>query len=250
MIAFDALGSGEPVILVLGAFNERSAGAALADWLAGRAMVVNYDRRGRGASGDGDGAYSPDREVEDLSALIDEVGGQAAVFGYSSGAVLAMLAAASGASITRLAVYEPPTPIVGREPADWIRLATEIEQLVDSGDRGGAVEFFQTRVIGMPEEFVVQLRSAPFRADLERIAHTTAYDARILASDPELPSRITVPSLVLVGGESPDVLQSAARSVASTLPNGRLATLPGVGHDLVPGVVGPVLLEFLAGSRP
>jgi pimeloyl-ACP methyl ester carboxylesterase len=246
-IAFDTRGSGTPVILVLGAFNERSAGASLADWLTEHVTTVNYDRRGRGISSDG-AAYSPEREVDDLTALIDEVGGEAAVFGYSSGAVLAMLAAASGARITRLALYEPPTPNPDRSPEGWIELASQIENLVADGDRGSAVELFQTQVIGMPQELVAQLRTAPFRAGLERIAHTTAYDLRILASDPELPARVTAPSLVMVGGESPPVMDAAARSVASALPNGRLTTLPGVGHDLVPDVVGPVLLKFLTAS--
>src|ERR1700686_621656 len=88
-IAFDQTGEGPPIILVVGAFNERATGAPLARALESQFSVFNYDRRGRGASGDTQ-PYAVEREVEDLEALIREAGGAAAVFGYSSGAILAL----------------------------------------------------------------------------------------------------------------------------------------------------------------
>src|SRR5919199_2322661 len=92
-IAFDRLGHGPAVILVVGAFNDRSTGAPLADALAQRFTVFNYDRRGRGESGDTP-PYALEREIEDLDALIAQAGGSACIFGYSSGATLALRAAA------------------------------------------------------------------------------------------------------------------------------------------------------------
>src|SRR5512140_3361105 len=106
-IAFDQLGEGSPVILVLGAFNTRETGAPLAAALAAHHTVINYDRRGRGGSGDRP-PYAVEREIEDLDSLIQRVGGTAAVFGFSSGAALALAAAASGLAITRLAVFDLP----------------------------------------------------------------------------------------------------------------------------------------------
>src|SRR5216683_7519150 len=97
-IAFDQTGQGPPVILVVGAFNERSTGAPLAEALESQLTVLNYDRRGRRASGDTQ-PYAVEREVEDLDALIREAGGTARVFGYSSGATLALEAAACGLNI-------------------------------------------------------------------------------------------------------------------------------------------------------
>src|SRR6267378_5270942 len=113
-IAFDQTGQGPPVILVVGAFNDRSTGAPLAKALESGLTVLNYDRRGRGASGDSQ-PYAVEREVEDLDALIREAGGAARVFGYSSGANLALQAAAGGLNITKLAVYDAPF-IVGDGP--------------------------------------------------------------------------------------------------------------------------------------
>src|SRR3954454_23979749 len=96
-IAYDRLGEGPPVVLVAGAFNTRSTTAPLAAVLRDRFTVFNLDRRGRGDSGDTP-QYAVERETEDLEAVITDAGGTAAVFGYSSGAVLALKAAASGAA--------------------------------------------------------------------------------------------------------------------------------------------------------
>jgi pimeloyl-ACP methyl ester carboxylesterase len=99
-IEFDRTGSGSPIIIVLGAFNTRDTGAPLAAALATAHTVINYDRRGRGESGDS-APYAVEREIDDLDHLIREAGGQAGVVGFSSGAALALAAAARGSAITR-----------------------------------------------------------------------------------------------------------------------------------------------------
>src|SRR5918999_5578254 len=105
-IAFDRQGRGPAVILVGGAFVDRSENAALATELAKRFTVYNYDRRGRGDSGDTP-PYAVEREIEDLAAVIAAVGGEASVYGHSSGAGLALEAAVAGLDVDRLALYEP-----------------------------------------------------------------------------------------------------------------------------------------------
>ena len=113
-IAYDRRGSGPSVVLVGGAFNDRGTVAGLAEALAPSCTAYTYDRRGRGNSGDSaGGAPSPKREVEDLAAVIAVAGGAAAVIGHSSGGVLALRAAAGGAPISRLAVYEPSYIVPG-----------------------------------------------------------------------------------------------------------------------------------------
>src|SRR5690349_18263541 len=106
-IAFDRRGSGLPIIMVVGAFNERPTAAPLADCLSDQFTTLTYDRRGRGDSGDAP-TYAVEREIDDLAALIEVVGGSAGVFGYSSGAMLSLQAAAAGLPISRLALYDPP----------------------------------------------------------------------------------------------------------------------------------------------
>src|SRR5437588_10663499 len=84
----------------------RGFGLPLAATLSEHFTAFNYDRRGRGMSGD-TVPYAIEREIEDIEALITEAGGSASVFGYSSGAILALMAA-RGLTITKLALYDPP----------------------------------------------------------------------------------------------------------------------------------------------
>lgn len=238
-IAFDKAGEGPAIILVVGAFNDRATGAPLPRFLERHFTVFNYDRRGRGGSGD-TGPYAIEREIEDLDTLIAQAGGSACVFGYSSGATLALRAAAHGLDISHLALYEPPP--TGAKAG---QLAPQLAELIAAGRRGDAVELFQTEAIGIPAAIVAQMRNAPFRPALEKMAHTLVYESIILRSLPTgLLASIRVPTLVIDGEESPEVMRHAAQSMAEVLPDGRYRTLKGQGHDIVPAVVGPVLEEF------
>jgi pimeloyl-ACP methyl ester carboxylesterase len=246
-IAVDRFGEGPPVIMVVGAFNTRAATEPLARALQQRFTVWNYDRRGRGDSGDTP-PYAVGREIEDIGALIAAAGGSAAVFGYSSGAVLALRAAAAGLAITRLVLYEPPFRPDDSYPPPPADLAEQVTKLVAAGRRGDAVELYQIKAIGIPEDVVVQMRHAPFRPGLEAIAHTLAYDAAVtgdMSLPTELIASIAIPALVICGEQSPPLLRTAARAVAGTLPSGRLCSLAGRGHDISPPATAPVMTEFL-----
>jgi pimeloyl-ACP methyl ester carboxylesterase len=245
-IAYDRYGEGPPVIMIAGAFNPRSATAPLAAALENRFTVLNPDRRGRGDSGDST-PYAVQREIEDLAALIADAGGSAAVFGYSSGAVLALEAAAHGLEITKLALYEPPY-VDDTRPPPPADLLQQLDELLSAGRRGEAVELYQTKVIGIPEDVVAQLRHAPFRPELEAIAHTLVYDATVMG-DFRLPAErmaaIQTPTLVIAGGDSPPFLRNAAQAVAAALPNGEQRTLPGQTHYIDPEATAPLVAEFL-----
>src|SRR6266566_4913958 len=248
-IAFDRSGEGTPIILVVGAFNDRSTGAPLAATLSEHFTVFNYDRRGRGASGDST-LYAIEREIEDLAALLDEAGGSASVFGYSSGAILALKAAARGLALSRLALYEPPFLLEDGFPKLAQEISVRLTELLSSGRRGDAVELYQMELVGIPAEIVAQLRQAPFRPALENIAHTLVYDATLAGDMPvlaeQLPS-ITVPTLVISGGNSQARVRSAAQTLAGTLPNAQHRSLSGQTHDIVPEVLAPVLEAFFKG---
>jgi pimeloyl-ACP methyl ester carboxylesterase len=248
-IAYDRSGAGAPVILVVGAFNDRYTGAPLAAALAEQFTVFTYDRRGRGDSGD-TLPYAVEREVEDLAALIAEAGGAAAVFGYSSGAVLSLKAAALGLPITRLALYDTPLALDDISPGPRRDIAKELDELVSAGRRGEAVELFQTEVVGIPAEVVSQLRHAPFRPALEAIAHTTVYDVTITA-DPSVPATlataVTVPTLAIAGGAGPGFMVATARAIAEKVPDGEYRILADQTHDIDPEAMAPLLREFFAG---
>ena len=246
-LAYDRLGDGPPVVLVSGGSTDRSANAGLAAELAGAHSVYNYDRRGRGDSGDTP-PYAIEREVEDIAAVIEAAGGSAHLYGTSSGAGLAMHAAAAGLPVVKLALWEPPYNVSGRPdlPADT---ASVYRELVEAGRRGDAAEYFMAKVVGMPPEFVAQARQAPWWAQQEAIAHTLAYDATIMG-DYTLPvdiaKAITVPTLLIVGGASFGFMGETADALAELIPNAQRATVEGQAHNVDPAALALVLERFFA----
>jgi pimeloyl-ACP methyl ester carboxylesterase len=220
--------------------------APLAALLAEQFTVFNYDRRGRGDSGD-TLPYAVQREIEDLEAVIAAAGGSAAVYGTSSGAALALEAAASGLPITQLALWEPPyfvSDTYPRPPADTARTYTE---LVAAGRRGDAVEYFMAQVVGLPPEFVAFARTQPWWPAQEALAHTLAYDATIMG-DYSLPvarvASVTTPTLVLTGGASFPSMPEAAQAIVDLIPGARTQVLAGQEHNVDPAAMAPALVEF------
>jgi pimeloyl-ACP methyl ester carboxylesterase len=249
VIAYERTGSGPALVLVDGALCHRAAGPMrpLAALLRDGFAVYAYDRRGRGESSDTT-PYAVDREIEDLQAVIGEAGGSAYVYGISSGAALALAAAAAGPSITKVALYEPPF-MAEVEDGTRIKEYTErLGELLDARRDGDAVELFMTNV-GVPAQAVAGIRAQPGWAMLEAIAPTLAYDDRVLGDGSvprDLASTITVPALVLAGADSPQSLQQAAKATADALPTAEHLTLEGQTHDVSPDALAPVLAAFLA----
>jgi pimeloyl-ACP methyl ester carboxylesterase len=246
-IAYDRLGDGPPVVLVSGGSTDRQANAGLAAELAGHHTVYNYDRRGRGDSGDTQ-PYSIAREVEDIAAVIEAAGGSAHLYGTSSGAALAMHAAAAGVPLAKLALWELPYSVAGRPdlPDDT---ASVYRQLVAAGRRGDAVEYFMAKVVGMPPEFVAGARQQPWWAQQEAIAHTLAYDAEVMGDytlPVEVARAVKVPTLVLDGGASFGFMAETADAIARLIPDARRQTLEGQQHNVDPAVLAPALEQFFA----
>jgi pimeloyl-ACP methyl ester carboxylesterase len=245
-IAFDQLGAGPPVILVCGGSTDRQANVGLAAQLAPHFTVFNYDRRGRGDSGD-TLPYAVEREIEDIDAVVTAAGGAANLWGSSSGAALALEATRQlGDRITKLALWEPPfiSDPNARPPADTVQ---QYNTMVAEGRRGDAVEYFMTKVIGMPAEFVTYARSQPFWAGQEKIAHTLAYDGTIMG-DYSIPTEraasVKTPTVVVAGGADFPFMRETATALADALPNGEVRLLDGQGHNVDPAVLAPVLVEF------
>ncbi|AGM07579.1 alpha/beta fold hydrolase [Amycolatopsis keratiniphila] len=235
-IAFERTGEGTPVILTGGAFNDRTTVAGLAATLAPEHTVIAYDRRGRGDSGAG-AVYSVEREVEDLAALIEHVGGSAAVFGHSSGAVLGLEAAARGVAMTKLAVYEPPYVVDDSRERPEADLFDRVRALIADGDRDGAVELFLVEGTATPEEVVKGMRDDPFWAWFTGLAHTLPYDLALCGPGNVLPAerlaKIPVPTLVIDGGESDAWMRAGTRAVVDTVPGARYATVEGQDHGVL-----------------
>jgi pimeloyl-ACP methyl ester carboxylesterase len=125
----------------------------------------------------------------------------------------------------------------------------QYETMVAEGRRGDAVEFFMAKVVGMPAEFVAGARTQPWWGATEALAHTLAYDARIMG-DYDIPidraANVKVPSLVVAGGADMPFMRETAQALADALPDGQVRFLDGQGHNVDMTVLAPVLEEFLA----
>jgi len=248
-IVFDRSGAGPVIILVHGAFTGRAhpilsdVAAALAPWFT----VFNYDRRGRGGSEDTQ-PYAVEREVEDLTALVEIAGGSVMVFGGSSGAGLALQAAARYPAISKLAVWEPPYHVDDSAPRLSHDFAARLDALVRMGRRADAVELFMVEAAGASTEAVTAMRLQPSWAEAEAVAHTLAYEAAVMGPGNALPAErltaITQPALVLTGGNSPAWMTNAGRAVAGTIPGAVHRVLDGQAHNVSPQALAPELLEF------
>ena len=249
-IAFHRLGHGSAVILVDAALCYRGMGQSgpLAELLAQHFTIFTYDRRGRGDSGD-TAPYAVEREVEDIEALLSEAGGTASVWGISSGAVLALEAANRLKGIKKLALYEPPFIVDDSRSTtedDWVRIG----EAVDADRRSDAVRIF-LKSVGLAGFFITLMRLMPMWSKLKAIAHTLPYDGAIVRDNQRgkpLPANrwasITVPALVMDGGNSPAWMRHGNKSLASVLPNAQYRTLEGQTHMLNPKVHAPRLVEF------
>jgi pimeloyl-ACP methyl ester carboxylesterase len=255
-IAYETCGEGPPLILVDGAlcYREMGPSRALAKVLSEHFTVIRYDRRGRGESTD-TAPYSVEREIEDLAALIAAAGGCAYVCGVSSGAVLALDAAARGLPITALALYEPPFIVDGSRPPAAADYVEQLNTLLAANRRGDTVRLFM-RQVGMPAPLVSLMRFMPAWGKLKRVAHTLPYDGEIMGDTQlgrPLPAArwpgTKVKTLVIVGGKSPAFFHNGTRMLADLLPNARHRVLDGQTHMVEAKALAPVLVDYFAGGR-
>jgi len=229
-IAFEPFGSGTPVLIVGGAFSTAAAGHPLAAALAEAGLQgVALDRRGRGESGDS-APYAPEREAEDLAAVIEGVGGRAAVLGHSSGAILALFAAAEGVPVTHLFLSEPPFRFeVGHAPD----LVQRLQAFVDSGHPEEAVTTFQREAVGLPDPVVEQIRSSPMFASLVAVAQSVVYDetlAETLSTPTAAMTDVSVPVTLLRGEPTFPFLVQALERLSGLMPSAELVVVPE-SHD-------------------
>ena len=256
-IRFDAWGDGQPLIMVDGATGHRAVSqtnAQVGELLGDEFRVYAYDRRGRGESGDTP-PYAVQREIEDLAALIAEAGAPATLCGFSSGAVLALDAAAAGLPITRVAMFEPPFVVDDSRPPGPADYVQRLDASIASGRPGDAVELFLTGAIGMPAEFVDGMRQSPFWPALEEVAPTIAYDGRIMGSTMSgapLPAdrwaAVSVPVLVMYGRGTEPWLIAASRALADLLPTATLQAVDGAQHSVAADILAPALRQFASAN--
>ena len=232
-ISVESSGDGRPLVVVSGAlFASELWQRVVPLRVPGRRLEV-VDRRGRGKSGN-QAPYAPEREVEDLLAVLASLPAPVDVLGHSSGAILALqLAARVPANLARLIVYEPPVFF-----ADADRIASDLPErlaaLLAGAQPEAAVEAFLREGPRASEAELNAMKAGPaWRGMVKHLAHTVPYDSlvqRSYAADPAELARIQIPTLMLLGGASPTRMRTAAETIAARLPNARLSVIPGQQH--------------------
>lgn len=251
LIGYETHGTGPLLICVAGATQYRAVDPdgtpALAGLLASDYTVLIYDRRGRGESGD-TAPYGVEREIEDIAALIAANGGTARLFGMSSGAVLALEAAAQlGTAIEGLVLYEPPID-PGKSAEAYQRDHAEMAALGAQGKAEEMMVSFLGAV--MPEDALTQFRNSPAWPAFAAVGRSLEYDYRVLAGAREQDTppmrwrRIDAPVLVVDGAESFSFMKHGADWVASGLPHAERRTLAGLDHHYDPRILAPLITSF------
>ena len=246
-IAYHQTGDGPVVVIVNGAMSRAVDAAGLADALADAGFrAVTWDRRARGDSGDAPGS-TPEREAQDLAAVIDAVGHDAAVLGHSSGAVLALYAASLGVPVRALFLSEPPLRFGVGEPAG--DLAERLQRFVDEGHPEDAITTFQLENVGLPREMVEAMCASEQFADLVPLAQSTVYDTNlVMAVSTPTPEMLAVdaPITVLRGEQTFPMLITASDRLAAEIDRAELVIVPeSVMHRPDPAATARVVSERL-----
>jgi pimeloyl-ACP methyl ester carboxylesterase len=249
-IAFDKVGKGPALVVVNGALSRRADSAELAQLLAPHFTVYSFDRRGRGDSGH-TAAYSAQREIEDIDALIDSAGGSACVYGKSSGACLALQAAAAlGDKVRKLALYEPPYSDAEGAADEWRAFTAKVDGLLAAGRPADALTLFM-KFVGAPDEVLEKMKASPAWPGMVAMAPTLAHDNAVVGEDRSVPvavaAKVKAVTLVMDGGASlgpMPFMRATADKLAQAIPGARRLVVEGQAHDVDSKVLAPVLIEF------
>ena len=230
-IAYWRSGDGPPLVAVHGAPADHSRWTPVLPASEQHFTVCAVDRRGRGGSGDSDD-YTVEREFEDIAAVVDSIGKPANLLGHSFGALCALEAAPRTRNVRKLVLYEPPMDVTS-EQINPPGVVDRLEALLEAGDRDGVVATMLREVAGVPPEAVEYMRSVPAWQARVAAAHTIPRELRAQEAyrfDPERFGDLEVPTLLLIGGESPETFEEAEKAVAEALLDSRIVVMPGQGH--------------------
>lgn len=249
-IAYYRSGAGSPLILVHGSGSANpTAWTAVLPALEAHFSVYGVDRRGYRESGDSP-TYALAREVEDIAALVEAMEQPAALLGHSFGALCVLEAALLTQNLRKLILYEPAIPLPGIPiyPDGFI---DRLQARLDAGDRAGVLTALYSEIAGMSPDEIEQLRLSPAWPARVASAHNVLREARAeegYVFDAERFREMQTPTLLLLGGDSPQMLKTATKAIDAALPNSHIAVMPGQQHIAMytaPDLFSSTVLTFL-----
>lgn len=247
-IGFKRSGAGRPLILVHGTTADHRRWASISPRFEEHFTLYAVDRRGRGGSGDAS-EYHIMREAEDVAAVVDAIGEVVYLLGHSYGAVCSLEASLLSGNIGRLILYEPPVPT--GLPMYPPGLPDRIQALVDSDKLEQGLELFMREVVRMPEYELASYRQLDMWPGRIQLVPTIPREMALDRSYEFEPGKFAdhhIPTLLMLGGDSPPLFREAIKVLESALPNSRTAVLPGQQHiamDTSPELFVQQVLEFL-----
>jgi pimeloyl-ACP methyl ester carboxylesterase len=228
-IGFRRSGTGLPLIFVHGTTADHRSWAKVSPSLEQHFTVYAMDRRGRGASGDGPD-YDFVREVEDVVALVEATSEPAFLFGHSFGGLLSLEAALLTDNVRRLILYEPVLLPGKTIPPGALE---RIQALVETNDLETAMEVFLREIAQMTEPELEVYRQSPLwkpRIPLVRTINRETAIERSYRFKAERFASLHTPTVLLLGGDSPELTRQAIQNLDAALPDSKIAVLPGEGH--------------------
>lgn len=244
-IAFEKLGEGPALVIAGGSLADHHFYAPLANELAKHFTVYNFDRRGRGQSGD-TAPYAPEREVEDVQALIDLAKEPVVLYGHSAGSALALRGAAAGLHVAKLILVDPPFTPRGESDeaarAEHAEQAARIQELNDKGDYKGSAKYF-LKDYGLSDDDLEAMFESPAGEGMLDCARALPYDYKMLGDGlvpTELARRVDVPTLILAAENMPET----AEALASAMPNARFQGMAASAHELAPADIVEKVMPF------
>jgi pimeloyl-ACP methyl ester carboxylesterase len=247
-IAYSRSGAGPPLVLVHGTTADHARWARLLPDLEQHFTVYAMDRWGRGGSGDA-AEYAIEREFEDVVAVVEAIGEPVFLLGHSYGAICGLEASVLTDKVRRLVLYEPPIPLDG--PVYPSGVPERIQAFVDRGDPEAALEVFFREVVHMPDREFEVYRTLPAWKVRITLAPTIPRELTIERTyrfRPERFAQFSVPTLLLLGGDSPRMFRQMIDMVGAALPTSRIAVMPGQQHvamDTAPELFLKEVIGFL-----
>jgi pimeloyl-ACP methyl ester carboxylesterase len=226
-IACESSGSGPPLVAVHGAGSARWSFDMLRPHLEDRFTVIAIDRRGRGDPTDGP-EYSLETECDDVAAVVRDAGDGALLIGHSYGGLVAA-GAAVRLGLPRLALYEPAMGggLTSEDTIDrW-------ERLIQGGERDTVTREFLREIGGYDDADIDRLEQTPLWDERRRIVPTVPRGLRAEQAhrmDDWRFGDLDVPTLLLVGSDSPAWAVRSVEAHADALPCADKRVLEGQGH--------------------
>jgi pimeloyl-ACP methyl ester carboxylesterase len=239
---FDAVGTGETLVLTHGSWTDGSGWAPSVLNLAERYRVVTWDRRGHSRSQDGNGPGSRDEDGADLAGLIEHLDcGPVHLAGNSYGGIVALTVVTHRPElVSSAAVHEPPLfgLLQGTPDADIAQALVAVQQplqsvaaLIEAGEHRAAAELFIDGVALGPGSWAQMPVS--FRELVARNAGTFLdefHDPTALTIDTTALAATSVPLQLTRGTASPRLFTAVIDRLAALVPTARVEVLRDVGH--------------------